>query len=390
MASIRRIALFAPTAYLTYMNMLFPMKRAFEARGVECLLAWPHLEKDDLITFLDEARPDAVLEINRSRRQAKGMDQRILHVAWMQDHRIGAALLRDGFGDSDITYFIVDPVHMGFDVTSIGSRKVDFLLPAVDIGQFRPNGTSEPTGDFAFVGYLPLKSWFEGDKHNFKYAGNVVTLSDMVQAFQASKLRQRSSDFDDIEQFIAETLQRRLGLPRAVDLTRISGELRMVLDTEILRMLDRREMLEAVLNVSRSVAIHGPTTWKSWEQFQPYYRGIARRPQEIMAILRANRIYLHNGVLSMHFRNMECFACGGAAMVNRTKYDDKPGGIYRYFEPGRHYIEYDFDSIEDTAREAIADEGRRARIGQEAVRAVAAAHTWQHRVDQILADLRAL
>lgn len=390
MAEIRRIALFAPSAYLAYMNMLFPMKRAFEARGVECVVAWPHLEKNDLATFLDEARPDAVLEINRSRRQAKGMDDRVLHIAWMQDHRVGERLLRDGFGDSDIAYFIVDPVHMGFDISRIGARKADFLLPAVDIELFRPNGRCEPGQDFAFVGYLPPKDWFEGDSRKFKNADKVVTFGDMVEEFRASALRQRSTDFDDIERFVLATLQRRLGLPRPVDPTKINGEYRLILDTEILRMIDRCEMLESALKVSRSLAIYGPSYWKTWEEFQPYYRGIARRPQEIMEILGSSRIYLHNGVLSMHFRNMECFACGGAAMINRTGYDSRPGGIYQHFEPGRHYIEYDYESFEETAREALDDGDRRARIGAEARRVVEAAHTWQHRVDQILADLRRL
>lgn len=390
MAKIRRIALFAPSAYLAYMNMLFPMKRAFEARGVDCVVSWPHLEKDDLAVFLDEAHPDAVFEINRSRRQAKGMDDNIPHVAWMQDHRVGERLLRDGFGDSDIAYFIVDPVHMGFDINRIGVRKTDFLFPAVDIELFRPDGRREPEQDFAFVGYLPPKDWFEGDSRKFMNGDKIVTFGDMAEEFRASTLRQRSADFDDIEQFVLATLQRRLGLPRPVDPVKIDGEYRLILDTEILRMIDRCEMLESALRVSRSLAIYGPSYWKSWEEYQPYYCGIARRPQEIMDILHASRIYLHNGVLSMHFRNMECFACEGAAMINRTGYDAKPGGIYRYFEPGRHYIEYEFDSFEETAREALADSERRARIGAEARRMVAAAHTWQHRVDQILADLRAL
>jgi glycosyltransferase involved in cell wall biosynthesis len=92
----------------------------------------------------------------------------------------------------------------------------------------------------------------------------------------------------------------------------------------------------------------------------------------------------------MHGRVLDCMATGGTILVSRSLWSGTPFGLDAYFEPGRHYIEYDFDTLAAVAAEALADEPRRRRIGAAAAEAVRAGHTWRDRAAQIVEDARAL
>jgi spore maturation protein CgeB len=89
----------------------------------------------------------------------------------------------------------------------------------------------------------------------------------------------------------------------------------------------------------------------------------------------------------MHPRFFECLGAGGFLMANRCGDDSN---ISSLFESGVHYIDYDVDNLEDLARQYLDDEEGRRRIATAAVDVVLNFHTWDHRVAQIINDLKQL
>lgn len=393
---LRRIALFG-MKYTQYdYFMLSGLAMGFSQAGVEVVFLPWFLGADALAAFCHSYRPDAILDINRTRNHAEGLPLSVRHIAWIQDpphHRTGQA---PGF-DSDLTYFISCPDMIGY----APDRDVRWglLYTGVDQRTAFPSD-SPPESDFSIVGFIPppyrrhelypqicpgtgrtfgaaFDAYTERYREAIAHTATAPVTHDEVMAlFHASFRETMHCDF------------RELSLPRET-----VEAVEFVVITMISRVHGRHRMADIALRVSTSLRIYGPPHgWQQWPEYSPYFRGYLAKHGDVCQVLRTTRLNLHNNMngFSMHSRVLDSMACGAPILVESSRYDDAECGIAQHFEPGVHFLPFTFDTLEDVARHWLADTASRDRMGREASRAVLAKHTWKARAQQVIKDFRSL
>ena len=143
--------------------------------------------------------------------------------------------------------------------------------------------------------------------------------------------------------------------------------------------------MHAVLRATQNIAVFGTGYWRVEPKLAPHWGGVVTRYSDKNAINNMSSLVFHNG-FGMHERALEAMAAGRPVLVSRTPFDDGPGGVNQYFEPGRDFLPYDMETIEDVVRGTLRDRERLRRIGENARARIVAEHTWRQRAQQILRD----
>jgi hypothetical protein len=425
---IEKIALFAPNRSALYVSGLLGLRRQFARRGIDCHVGWTYFDPDQMAQFCDLFRPDAVLEIDRTRNNAAIPDD-VVSIAWIQDWRsmsedkIGNS--SDRFGGSDLYYFCAKPETLGIDVK--GLKHWSYLLQATDPDLYFSEGLPEES-DFSLIGYIPAKMHLEQIDHplgvqllgpptNTSDFGTIRQLLDAFRAhgltwnkYDAAEARRianrhvcsffdsRAAVIGDVSGGCAEELQHELlplvsaslfdrgGRCLVPDITMYNVE------NEVMRAIGRSSVVNAVLKVSQSVRLYGIGMWQTYPEYEPYYKGAAPTETMVRRIYGTTRINLHNAMTQMHARVLDCMATGSAIMVNKMLHNDasQPDCLKAHFEADLHYFEYDEDDLDERARAVLDADDKRRKAGRLAAEAVRAKHTWSHRVDQILSDVTQL
>ncbi|MBK4722882.1 glycosyltransferase family 1 protein [Azospirillum sp. YIM DDC1] len=376
----RRIALFAKDSPL-FIKVLKALQAALEALGVQVHAGWPLPDGPALSAFLADWKPDAVLEINRTRRHITDCDRDFLHIAWMHDHRYGGEWLIDRIGDSRLTYFMMPPDLMGVAADGLGPWR--YLWPGADPAVFAPRPTA-PRWDMTLVGHMygPLPPALLGKPvvAGTMPCGTVGELGDALSRLTPAALN-RGIPF--LQQWLADQVAA-CGAPAGQ--AGLSQEALSLFDELLPRLILRRFVADAMLRVSGRVRFFGSAGWALWPDYAPHYGGEIIDPQELADIYRATAISPHNTLWPLHFRTLECMACGGFMLINRVDHPDAEAA-FGDFVPGDHYMPYDGADIEEEAARALREPARRMTVGERAARRVHERHTWRHRAEQILTDL---
>jgi hypothetical protein len=375
MASPAFVLLTAPEGEF-YAYVLQSFAAGFEALGVPCLCQNPPIGLDRLARWAREFHPAAILEINRVLPSELDWPRDVAHLAWYQDHRFNGVDMTKTIGRSDHLYFIVHPDSFGIALPP--GRAWSILLPGARLDAPEPT-RADMRLDFSMVGYIPAPL---DDVAPISYTskGRVVRLAEFLANFRTEVLSDAAFSMSAIHREIENTCRRLKCNP-----VTNTGTLQ-TFDEILVRTLERKKILEAVLTVGGTLEIFGPATWEKWPQFAPHYRGFLADPRRLDAIYQTTRVNLHNSGLTMHFRVMDCLAAGGFMLINETPWDFLPGGIRKYLEPSRHYGAYCIDDVAATAAHFLADGAAREKISAEGRRAVLAEHTWRHRAAQVLRD----
>jgi hypothetical protein len=381
MTQIKRIAIFAIPDHF-YINMTLGLKRGFEQLGVEVFLSWPPLNGRDLACFIDNYKPDIVMEMDRFRDQIPNFDEPIRHVAWILNHVVFGRRVTENATGSFAVYMVTDPVVTGFENLEPGSY--GYLLPACDPTVFHPRHL-DPFFDFTLIGHLygPLRP----EVLNTSIQINdqpIGTIGDLVDEFMASDIWHWKLDSRQIDDFIIGFFAHR---GYHIDQEKIPGNIRYVLDEYMIRLKDRKRVADGLLAVSPNVGFFGNPEWREWPELEPYYYGTLFRPSNLVDTICRTRLNVHNGPLTMHMRVMEVMGCGMPLLVNRSLWDSQPCGIESHFTPNEHYIPYDLDKIEEVAAKALRDKAWCMAIAEAGHRRVMEAHTWRHRAAFLLEDL---
>jgi len=377
MASKRQpILLLSPPSEF-YAYLLKGLSQGFKTQGYPCNWLNVHLDQGQLAAWVRRTNACAVIEINRVLGTDVDWPAGVAHCAWIQDYRAYGKLVASDLGLSDHLYFIVQPSVFGIDVPA--ERAWSILSPGVRTE--RPP-SAEPTAerDFCFAGFIPAPPDANA-VFSLMPDGRPVTLGDFLAQFPVEALQQSQTSLKISNAAIDDTCARIGCAPVA------KHTVRAFFDEDLVRIYERRKVLEAVLGVSHSLDIYGPPTWKQWAQFAGHYRGHVTDPRELDRVFQTTRVNLHNGILTMHFRVLDCLAAGAFIMVNDTPLDHLPGGIRTQLEPGRHYGSYQINNAAAAAKSYLADKEARQRIAAEGRREMLAAHTWAHRAAQVLRDL---
>lgn len=376
MASKRQpILLLSPPSEF-YAYLLKGLCQGFKAQGYPCNWLNVHIEQSQLAAWARRTNACAVIEINRVLGTDLDWPAGVAHCAWIQDYRAYGKLVASDLGVSDHLYFIVQPSVFGITVPA--ERTWSILSPGVRSENLPPAAAAER--DFCFAGFIPPPPDVNMPI-SLKPDGRVITLGDFLAQFPVEALQQSQTSLKISHAAINDTCARIGCAPITHD------RVRAFFDEDLVRIYERRNVMEAVLGVSRSLDIYGPPSWKEWPQFASCYRGHVSDPRELDHIFQTTRVNLHNGVLTMHFRVLDCLAAGAFIMVNETELDHLPGGIRTHLEPGRHYGAYQINDAAAAAKAYLADKEARQRIAAEGRREVLASHTWAQRAAQVLHDL---
>lgn len=396
--AIKRIALFGDGRNEYFHFMLRGLADGFRAHGIDAIYANRFFTPDEMGAFCDVFRPDAVLEINRTRSMTLGLPERVKHISWIQDpphfHRNGDCITE---AESDLNYFIAHPrsigykmkhgTHWGMLFTGVDPR---FMYPAV----------TDFDHDFSIVASIHSNRYFAPPMSEKPIApGTEVTWSEFISEYIGQFLRdfERARDgicdFDTLL-FMADVILYRLSGRGYADLFASDDE-RIRFEEIVVFVLGpgtlRREIARRAIAVSQTTRIYGAKEWQSWPEFTSYYSHLVRDQEEMAGIYRASRAVLHTNANSfnMHSRVLDTMGAGGLVMVLTGLYDNVVGGIERYFTPFEHYIPYTLENFEAVAAEWChpgKDEARRA-IGRAASVEIHARHGWKERAGQVLKDL---
>lgn len=413
---IKKIALFAPNSSALYVNVLLGLKKEFVKRGVDAHVGWSYLHPALMEQFCSVYKPDAILEIDRTRDNALGIPDSVISIAWIQDwrsmghHHVGYS--SDNCGGSDLYYFCAKPISLGVDVTKLPHW--DYLLQATDPEIYFPVPMVMEC-NFSLVGYIPPK------EHLYKlnqflevelevgpvFPGEFGTIGQLIEVLQSAGLTWNRYDALEarrvVNRYIYFLLSKREGFPEKYPEQQklfesslqnlrqcvVADKVMYLVENEIMRALARISVVNNVLSVSDSLHLFGIGMWQTYPEFLSYYRGPVNSEDEVRRIYLTSRINLHNAMTQMHTRVLDCMATGSVIMVNKVLHNTStdPDSLKAHFEPGLHYFEYDDDDLAERSRELLADVEGRKRAGFAAREAICSRHTWAHRVDQILKDL---
>lgn len=379
---VERVAIFG-LDFPNIINQLIGLRNGFRELGVEVLTSWPHPNALVLENVLDSFRPDIVFEINRSRNQIGDCNAEFKHVCWMQDIQSQGERLDTNFGGSHLCYFLLPPSAAGYGPGMDDS--VEFLLPATN-PEIYFRKPEPPIFDFSFVGqiFAPLSDEVRARSIVVEGidCGTIGDLENHLRQAGISHVGHRPEE--GIAQLLAFVRRHVPG----IDASMIDPAIRNFCDEYFPRLMDRTRMLDEILKVSEKVGFFGTGPWQEWPEYARHFGGYINTPSKLALVFRRTRVNLHNGGTGLHQRVMDCMASGGAILVNKSPFDGTRFGMDCHFELGRDYIEYEFSSLADTARDLLADDERRRAIGIAASKAVLEAHTWRHRAQQIIDDLK--
>jgi len=375
---IRRIAIFMPRDTAWYRILLRQLARGFSQSGLQVSCHCGLLDEAGLSAWVEQYRPDVVLEMNRSRKDVPFLSKEIAHICWLVD--FNGRAISDFYG-SDITYLFsanwLD--KFGYD----GLYR--WLAPGSCVDDYYPYPT-----DFqysaAFVGHIP-KPWSEdelavdisADSRPLRF-GEVLPLLEPLVVARRNYLNVHDDYLHLLKTVVNTQFNRDVRLTHKLEYD-ISGRL--------IRMLNRRELIDNILAVT-DVALFGPRNWAEWDCYRSYYRCQLDSVEQLRQVYVGAQINFHEGE-SAHFRVMDCMASGGLMLIKKNHWDDLVGGgIANFFTAGRHYVEFHADEVGDLCRYYLSNPTSAQRVRDAAASAVRRAHTWRHRAEAILSDLTSL
>lgn len=381
---VERVAIFG-LDFPNVINQIVGLRNGFRELGLGVLTAWPHPNALNLENVLDSFRPDFVFEINRWRNQIPDCSEQFVHVCWIQDIQSQGRRLDENFGGSDLSYFTLPPSMTGHPPELDDS--VQYLMPGAnpDIFFHRPE---PPIFDFSFVGqmFAPLSDK-QCARRIMVDGVDCGTVGELATHFRQQDIGQHGHRTDEVAVQLLAFVRR--CVPDA-ESAMVDPAIRNICEEYFPRLADRTRMLDTILGLSDKVGFFGTGPWDAWPRYARHFGGYINRQSKLALVFRRTRVNLHNSGTGIHTRVFDCLACGAPILVNKSPYDGTQFGLDRHFEPGRHYIEYDFETLADVAAAALADDDGRARIGAEAAAAIRAGHTWRHRAEQILRDVKRL
>jgi hypothetical protein len=380
MKSISRIALFCAEKS-PCINHILGLKRGFQAHDIDVVTGFGYLDGARLSSFLDQYRPDVVLEINRSRDQIDECDDKFFHIAWMQDTFFHNRFLPNGFGGSHLNFGVLPASVLGFD---IGDAVWEVLHMGVDPDSHKPLGLREAC-DVTQIGYLgsgPRQFHYDMP---LEMVGTSYTVDELLAAFSDEGLSHSSLDLGRLRSALLRLI--RLRDPN-YEIKPLFHALVNQLTGDVLRGEERRNVWREVLQVTQNVRIYGNGTWESEPDFSDFFFGPVDQTSLKCVVNNEARIVLHNGNLGPHERVLEAMCAARPVLVTKTPFDSLDGGMTGLFEDGVHYQAYGLSTLQTRLRELLSDSERRKAMGLRAREQVLAAHTWTHRAAQILNAVR--
>lgn len=343
---------------------------------------------------------DIVIQVNRTRDPEVELPEHVRFVSWYQDVFPETVKgFSDRFHDKDILYALGDPVVLGFNFNM--PCFVGTLLTGVDSNIFKYKKINKQKEiDFSLCGFIPepprTMGLFEKMKQTVENEYIPLNGSLDIHALEVA-IRRDLAPYPNAYSIIKQGLLK--FLYRIKHLIKDDGTKRHMLSPfersisfytrEYPRLLDRVELIDAILSYTKSIELYG-VGWDKHKKYKPYSKGVISNLDALLAIYKKSKINLANNThgLGLHSRTLECMAVGGFILTHDSPHDNKPGGLHTSFIPNKHYGVFNRDNIVDEADAWMKDKNKRQKAGELSSEIVMQQHCWQHRAQQIIKDLQ--
>jgi len=374
-----RVSLFFPRSTPFYEGLLGQMLRGFQAAGCEASGLCRHLGAQELRDWCAAHRPHAILEMNRPGRDVPFLPAGVRHIVWVVDFNGRHVSYFEG---SDITYlfgpgWVRAYPHRGFH---------RWLGPGTDPSIYAPHGHGPRFPIEAnFAGHIPAP-WTEGELDRDLTGGfGAYRFRDLLPALGRWLLeipKHRRPRVTDSLEAASYFCGQATGYPVVVD-ERLAYDIR----GRTIRQVRRAALVDGILAQCPGLQIYGPPTWPQWPQYAPHYRGQLERPEELSDVYRRSAVTFHEGN-GIHFRSIDAMACGALLFFLEHPEDRLPGGIETQFAPGVHYVSFNAKNFPEQIARYRRDKAAANAVRKQALQEILHAHTWRHRAEQVLCDLR--
>lgn len=372
------------------------------------------IDPNKLSARCNELSVDVVIQINRTRPNEVPLPPSVRYVSWFQDVFPDTnSHFADSFQHSDILYSLGDAEVLGLKTQLpcfVGS-----LVCGVDdsVFQFKPLRSTNDI-DFSLCGFIPPPLQF------FSRFDRLVSCMPSVMASFVNNNIRRDHVPIEIRTALMNTVEELYHPLRGnLDIHSLANELRKKIEgmdtswqssysrrmhraklsplerqisyfvREHPRLIDRVSFLNKVIHMSTSLELYGPG-WTSHPEFKPYAKGTINTQDDLLEVYRRSRLNLANNThgLGLHSRTLECMAVGGFIFTHESPNDLKPGGMLTAFEPGLHFGSFSPENLREEALRWLNLDAHRLEAGRRASTLVYQQHRWQHRAQQIDADLK--
>lgn len=368
------ISLFFPRDNAWYRHLAGQIAGGFAGRDVRLSWHCGPLNEAEILAWIKDRGTRVIFDMNRPRSDLPCLPADILHICWVVDFN-GRPI--SDFQGSEITYLFGPKWLEKYPYSTF----LRWFGPGACPDNYYPSG-AEPVDRAAFVGHIPRPWRQEELARDISQSGPPLKFGEFLPHIEQALLENRASlkVHEDYMRLLA-------GLALSVFGAELSADRTLAYDMtgRLIRLLNRRELLDALVNLNLPLDIYGPENWRNWSAYREYYRRFLDGPADMRAVY-ASSMNFHEGN-GMHFRVVDCMASAGLIFVRKGEYDEKPGGIKTFFAPGEHYIEFDIDDLSDKVAFYRRNRREADRIRNNAAREIIQHHTWRHRVDSIFNDL---
>lgn len=330
---------------------------------------------------------DVVIAFNSGRIKSFKNWDRLIHLCWMDDAVI-AGLLDDNQElvlSSDIIYSSLPRFIWNFDYFS---GQPDPLWRPILPGGEPLSGTVPICGDapLSFYGASVLVD----NGPVFTVSNGEITFNELCLFLLKQEMRNCGNTYSDVFDSIDILVSERMGRPYRLTRDKDNTISMSKLFHKFFKSYDRGTILRDFVNAVPGTVIFGDgRAWEKNAAVRDAFVGPIGDIETALSIMNASQGHIHYGAMSLHYRVMDGIANGCNMLVNRTTHDMGDWDIRNYFEPGKHYFEYDIDSVaEDSVR--FMRDFPKGSLGDRARDVYSANHTWQHCVERMLADLSSL
>ncbi|MEE9356735.1 MAG: glycosyltransferase [Methylococcaceae bacterium] len=381
---IKSIALFSPGVSSHETTMLNGLAGGFRSMGLETHVMTRLLPSQMLRSFCLHKQVDAVFEINRFRNEVPNLPEKTVHIAWIQDP---VNEIRSVPSCSQMTYYLCDPDILGYTISEAFQSTLYVGYDQTRLAEF----DEDYRYDFSLIGYMP-EPLPDVSMAYLPFCNSDVSIGELFTKFTNQYASDGLvQDFQYCEAVLARILDCDYGQSFA-DLKLSKERFMDVFYTYGCRSLGRSLVLKKAIDISKNMAIYGGKEWALWEQFSPYYQGYLSEPLDIEKVYQQTRLNLHfnpNGV-GLHSRVIDCMGNASVVMVNSSQFEGRAGSISTEFVPYEHYLPYDLGNFNEVVDTYLQDEEALMRIGRQANQEIQQKHTWSHRAQQIMNDLKSL
>jgi glycosyltransferase involved in cell wall biosynthesis len=388
LGKLKKIAIFSHVTP-DHINWVLGLRQGFQSLGVDVLTSWPHPSGEMLNSIIENWRPDAILEINRSKDQIEGLNHEVFHINLIHDFRSHERVFTETSGQSDLYYSIIQPSHFGFP-EELDARTKAFM-PGANTVALQYAKPQEKKYDLGFIGhmvtpYIFSKALFTSPLDpQKKWLG---TFGDLVKDIGIDQFTLNQSTYViDLRKKIESYFHERGETDFHYEMVAGNGQAGQLCVDSLVRGVNRRYLSNAMLNVSNNIAFWGSNKWLEWPKYAPYYRGEILSTPSLFEAYSSLKINIHCTGTNLHIRISDSMAMGVPTAVMNNNSDSTLFGIEQFFEPDVDFIRFDFSNFKEKINYFLKEPLLLKEMGARCQKKMLNQYRWVDQCSEIVNDV---